>query len=225
MFPGRCWLRVSSRVHKPHRGGRAQDMPIAHKQGKGTTSCPEVVRPGPAPGHVTAARLPSPPGRLDWALSDDGTGAQLKSSFWSQFQSIFLETFRLALQPSTNPPSLWWCGGSLQPSGASALNAKDTPLPWRWPCTNSLMSLVNSPCGGICFGKLKGRGCIWLIFCAHMLFFVSSTGSNTTLKGSRIGRPKMCRFGTWIVLSWRQTRPSRFKKTVYSSRNDLKKFS
>lgn len=54
-------------------------------QGSGHAHCAQarkgVVRPVPAPGHVTAARLPSPPGRLDRALSDDGTGAQLKSSF------------------------------------------------------------------------------------------------------------------------------------------------
>ena len=85
------------------------------------------------------------------------------------------------------------------------------------------MWLVNLPCRGIYFGKLKGRGYILYDFCAYALFLVSSAGSNTTLKWIRLGHPKMCHFAEWTVFSRRQSRPSRVKKTDYFSLNYLKK--
>ena len=85
------------------------------------------------------------------------------------------------------------------------------------------MWLVNLPCRGIYFGKLKGRGYILYDFCAYVLFLVSSTGSDTRLKWSRPGHPKMRHFAEWTVFSRRQSRPSRVKKTDYFSLNYLKK--
>ena len=85
------------------------------------------------------------------------------------------------------------------------------------------MWLVNLPCKGIYFGKLKGRGYILYDFCAYVLFLVSSTGSDTRLKWSRPGHPKMHHLAEWTVFSRRQSRPSRVKKTDYFYLNYLKK--
>lgn len=47
---------------------------------------------------------------------------------------------------------------------------------------------------------------------------------NDTCEGSRIGRPKMCPFVTWTVLSYRTSRSRRVQKSFYLSRNYLKEF-
>ena len=62
---------------------------------------------------------------------------------------------------------------------------------------------------------------LWRV-CNFCIETVIQALTSLSVKGVRTGLPKMCHFGMWTILSWRQLRPCGLKWNIYLSVKEFK---